>query len=84
MTYDFTIFFFVFQKIAEKKKATIEEGMIVEEMTMVPIVDIGIMVTVTVTEIQREIEVIVEKTGKSKLLALEETTMAMVILRLHI
>ena len=58
--------------------------MIVEEMTMVPIVDIGIMVTVTVTEIQKEIEVIVEKTGKSKLLALEETTMAMVILRLHI
>ena len=41
---------------------TIEEGMIVEETI---IVDTGIMMTIT--EILKEIEVIVGKTGKSKL-----------------
>ena len=59
---------------------TIEEGMIVEETI---IVDIGI-VMMTVTEIQKEIEVIVEKTGKSRLRALEGKTMTVVILKLHI
>ena len=77
--YDFTVFFF--QKIREKIEMTIEEGMIVEETI---IVDTGIMMTVT--EILKEIEVIVGKTGKSKLRVPEgkKTPMTMVILKLLI